>query len=163
MNFREEQETTTMKREPAIDIPARQCRQDRAVPGARRLIATFLILSSLIVWGGCSGDDPNALGGKSSPLGASPAQISASPNPVPAGPDKGTTTITWSAGEGKTGEVYLVTRDGTEKLFGGHARKGSQKASFIRADWVYEFRLYEGKEHAKVLASVKVTREKGNP
>ena len=87
-------------------------------------------------------------------------QISASPNPVPAGPDKGKATITWSAGEGNTGEVYLVTRDGTEKLFGGHARKGQQEAAFINADRVYEFRLYEGKEHAKVLASVKVTREK---
>jgi hypothetical protein len=87
-------------------------------------------------------------------------QISASPNPVPAGPHKGKTTITWSAGEGNTGEVYLVTRDGTEKLFGGHARKGQQEAAFINADRVYEFRLYEGKEHAKLLASVNVTREK---
>jgi hypothetical protein len=90
-------------------------------------------------------------------------QISASPNPVPAGTDVGKTTITWIAGTEKRGEVYLVARDGTEKLFAGLARRGQQEASFISADRVFEFRLYEGTEHAKLLASVKVTREKRQP
>lgn len=87
-------------------------------------------------------------------------QIKAEPNPVPAGTDKGKTTIMWHAGVGKTCEVYLVTRDGGETLFGGHAPKGRQEAPFITAGREFEFRLYEGNEHKKLQGSVKVTREK---
>jgi hypothetical protein len=120
----------------------------------------ILVLVSLIAGGGCSSDESVPLGAPSSSAGP---EISAAPNPVPAGPDKGTTTITWSAGDGKKGEVYLVTRDGTEKLFAGHAPGGRQDAKFITANRAFEFRLYEGKEHTRLLASVTVTREKPNP
>jgi hypothetical protein len=46
---------------------------------------------------------------------------------------------------------------GPEKLFAGLAPRGSQDAAWI-AQGQYEFRLYAGKEHQKVLASVTVTR-----
>jgi hypothetical protein len=86
--------------------------------------------------------------------------IVASPNPVPAGSSKfGTTTISWDTGNGSVGEVYVSVNGGSEKRFSGALVKGTQNA-----DWIgkgeYEFRLYAGKEHKTLLASVKVTREK---
>ena len=45
-----------------------------------------------------------------------------------------------------------------EELFAGLAKKGTQKADWIDAGSTYEFRLYEGKAHKKVLRSVTVTR-----
>jgi hypothetical protein len=85
--------------------------------------------------------------------------ITATPNPVPAGPEKtGSTTIAWETGDRSKGEVYMSRDGGPEKLFAGLAPRGSQKAAWI-GKGVYEFRLYAGKEHQTVLASVKVTRE----
>ena len=86
--------------------------------------------------------------------------ITASPNPVPAGPGKfGTTTITWDTGDGSLGDVYVSVNGAPEKLFAGQRKKGSLEAAWIgKGD--HEFRLYAGKEHKTVLASVKVTRSK---
>lgn len=89
---------------------------------------------------------------------ASAATISASPNPVPAGPKLGETTITWDTGNKQTGEVYVSTNDGPEKRF-GEGQSGSEKAKWIQVRSRYEFRLYEGTEHKKVLAKVQVTHK----
>jgi hypothetical protein len=85
--------------------------------------------------------------------------ITAEPNPVPISSGKGSTTISWSAGAGNKGEVYLWTASGGESLFAGEAPKGSQQAGWVSPGGVYEFRLYEGKERKRQLASVKVTGE----
>ncbi len=128
------------------------------------LFAVALSAFSLV---GCGKSEPTApepTATSSQPATPQPAssglQITAEPNPVPAGPDKGKTTITWNAGPGNTCEVYLVTKDGGEKLFGGIAPRGRQEVAWIAAGGVYEFRMYEGKEHKKLLGSVTVTREK---
>ena len=85
--------------------------------------------------------------------------ITASPNPVPAGEGDGKTTISWDTGDGSVVDVYLSVDDGPEKLFGRHS-KNSIEAPWIGAGPVYEFRLYAGEEHKKMLGSVKVTRSK---
>jgi hypothetical protein len=51
--------------------------------------------------------------------------------------------------------VYVSHNGKAEKLFGQGGR-GSKEAPWILAGSTYEFRLYAGKERAKLLASVKV-------
>jgi len=91
-------------------------------------------------------------------VAASTATIVANPNPVPAGSGSGITTISWNTGDGTVGDVYLFI-DGEEKLFGRHW-KDSKQVDWIIAGLTYEFRLYDSPEKTKLLASVKVTREK---
>jgi hypothetical protein len=93
-----------------------------------------------------SGDVPTGVG------------ITASPNPVPAGPEKGTTRVSWNTGDGSAGQVY-VSRDGKPEQLFSQGPKGSEEAAWIQAGSTYEFRLYAGKEHARLLASVQVRRD----
>jgi hypothetical protein len=93
------------------------------------------------------------------PESKSQATITAYPNPVPSGPGKGSTTITWVSGDKSGGEVYVSINGKPELLFAGNSPKGSQVATWI-GKGEYEFRLYAGKEHRKVLAQVIVTRKK---
>jgi hypothetical protein len=84
--------------------------------------------------------------------------ITADPNPVPAGPDgKGTTVITWNTGDGKPGDVWVSINGAPEKQFAANRSSGQQDAIWI-GKGEYDFRLYAGKEHKTVLASVKVAR-----
>jgi hypothetical protein len=85
-----------------------------------------------------------------------PPTITANPNPVPAGPEKGTTNITWTTGNGSVGQVY-VSDGKREKLF-ATGSEGSKEAPWIQAGITHEFTLYAGKEHKEVLGSVTVTR-----
>jgi hypothetical protein len=96
----------------------------------------------------------------SSPETKGGPRVTANPNPVPAGAEKfGTTTITWDTGDGSIGEVYVSVNGAAEKLFAGNRSKGSQEARWIgTAD--HEFKLYAGKEHKTLLASVRVTRNR---
>lgn len=88
-----------------------------------------------------------------------PAIITAAPNPVPAGSGPGVTTVSWDAGQHTNGQVYVAVNQAEEKLFSGQA-KGTREAPWINVGAVYEFRLYEASNRAKLLTSVKVTREK---
>ena len=99
--------------------------------------------------------------GCGSPAVQSPPHVTlvAEPNPVPAGPGRGSTTLSWNILDGPEGEIYVSIDDAAEELFAGLASKGKQKADWIDAGSTYEFRLYEGKAHKKVLSSVTVTRE----
>ena len=83
------------------------------------------------------------------------ASISASPNPVPPGRQSGETTITWDTGSGEAGEVYVSKGGGPEHLF-SRGQSGSEKADWIAAHTRYEFRLYEGSTHKKLLSTVQV-------
>ncbi len=85
-----------------------------------------------------------------------PASITANPNPVPPGGALGTTTITWDTGSDETGEVYVTKNGGAEKLFAS-SPSGSQKVPWISAKMRFEFRLYEGTDHKKLLGKVDVT------
>lgn len=85
------------------------------------------------------------------------ATITANPNPVPGGAGGGTTTVTWGTGDGTWGQVYLFVEGQREILFVEGAA-GSNQATWINVGPVYDFRLYAGKDHKVLLASVKVTR-----
>lgn len=81
--------------------------------------------------------------------------ITADPNPVPTRAGVGRTTIAWDTGTPSMAQVYVSVNGGPEILFAGGAR-GSQAAPWIQAGSTYEFRLYEGTNRAKLLASVNV-------
>lgn len=90
---------------------------------------------------------------------ASTATITASPNPVPVGEGRGTTTITWNTGDGSVGTVYLA-KDGEPEGPFASGTPGSASAPWIEMGKTYEFRLYAGTEHTKMLAKTQVTGQK---
>jgi hypothetical protein len=55
--------------------------------------------------------------------------------------------------------VYFSINNGPEKLWLSNRAKGTQEAPWISKGGVYEFRLYADSDRAKLLASVKVTKE----
>ena len=88
--------------------------------------------------------------------------LTASPNPVPAaGAGPGTTTITWNTGVNSSGQVYVSLDGKPERLFATRP-SGFKEARWISHGVTYEFRLYEGTDHKKLLATVRVTRERAN-
>lgn len=115
-----------------------------------RLLPVVLLLFAL----GCSGEKPAGSGEQ--PSGK--PRISATPNPVPGGAGWGTTTVSWDTGDGSWAQVYLVV-DGQPDVLFVEGPTGAKPAPWIGEGPVYEFRVYAGKEHKTVLASVKVTRE----
>jgi hypothetical protein len=84
--------------------------------------------------------------------------ISASPNPVPTGIGFGTTTVTWSTGDGQPGEVYVDIGGEPEKLFGEGAT-GTLPAAWIGRRSTYVFRLYRAGDRSKPLALVVVAAQ----
>jgi hypothetical protein len=117
---------------------------DSARARACRTICTIVCLFASL-GPGCSG----------SKLTPGSPEITATPNPVAAGSGKGTTQISWNTGDGLPGQVY-VSRDGKPEQVFSQGAKGSQEAPWIQAGTTYEFRLYAGKEHSQLLASVEV-------
>src|SRR5262249_33856651 len=67
----------------------------------------------------------------------------------------GTTTVTWSTGDGSAGRVYVSVNGRPETLFAGDS-SGSQDASWIAPGSTYEFRLYGEGEPRRLLAQVEV-------
>lgn len=124
----------------------------------RRFSPTIAILLPLFFFAACrpsKNPEPNAPA--ASPAAAA-AMITASPNPV-VGEGPGTTTITWNTGDGTTGQIYVSEDGAPERIFtAGPA--GSLPAPWIQAGKTFEFRLYAGTEHAKVLAKTQVTAHK---
>ncbi len=84
--------------------------------------------------------------------------ISADPNPARGEGKLGETTIAWDTKGRKSGEVYVSKGDGPEKLFGSGS-SGSKKVNWISATAPYEFRLYEGTDHRRLLSKVQVTHK----
>jgi hypothetical protein len=85
-----------------------------------------------------------------------PPVLTAAPNPVPAGDGLGSTTITWSTGDGSVGQVYVSENEGPEALV-TQGQGGSEQANWIRSGTTYEFRLYASRDRTKPLAAVTVT------
>jgi hypothetical protein len=100
---------------------------------------------------------PEATAAAASPVAQTGATIKATPNPVPAGSGAGTTTISWTTGDGSEGEVYVLESGQAERLFASKMPQGSGDAPWIQAGTNYEFRLYDA-AHAKLLGKVVVTR-----
>jgi ABC-type transport system substrate-binding protein len=125
----------------------------------KRFIRATAVVLPLFFLAACS-KAPEANEPTTSP-GASTATITASPNPVPVTQGPATTTITWNTGDRSGGQVYLSKDGGPEALFGGLAPTGSvTTAPWIEAGSTYEFRLYAGSEHTKMLAKTTVTAQK---
>lgn len=125
----------------------------------KRFIPTIAILVPLFFLACNPPKAPEAHAPTANPEEASTATITASPNPVPVGVGPGTTTITWNTGDGSAGTVYLSKDGGPEAAFASGA-PGSAPAPWIEAGITYEFRLYAGTEHAKVLAKTQVKGQK---
>ena len=122
-------------------------------------IPTITIFLPLFFFAACGpSKSPEANASAASPAVAA-ATITASPNPVTTGEGPGTTTITWNTGGGTTGQVYVSEDGGPEKLW-AEASTGSGSAPWIQPGKTFEFRLYAGTEHAKVLAKIQVTGRK---
>ena len=125
----------------------------------KRFIPTIAIFLPLFFFAACGpSKNPEVNASAASPA-APGATISASPNPVTTGEGPGTTTITWDTGDGTTGQVY-VSEDGAAETLFTAGPKGSAPAPWIRAGKTFEFRLYAGTEHAKMLAKTQVTGRK---
>jgi hypothetical protein len=122
-------------------------------------IATITILLPLFFFAAWEpSKNPEANTSAASPA-APAATIIASPNPVTTGEGSGTTTITWNTGDGTTGQVYVSEDGGPERLFTA-GPTGSVPAPWIQSGKTFEFRLYAGTEHAKILAKIQVTGRK---
>jgi hypothetical protein len=128
--------------------------------------ATISIAAAVIclLFAACdSSKHPNAAAGTTKPdataagsrIRQTAPTISATPNPVPTGSEIGTTTISWTTGDGSNGQVYVSTDGQPEQIF-ATAPQGSADAAWIQAGKSYEFRLY-GQGHAKLLGKVVVT------
>jgi hypothetical protein len=125
----------------------------------KRFIRTTAVVMPLFFLAACNPSKaPEANAPTASP-GASTATITASPNPVPVGQGPGTTTITWNTGDGSVGTVYLA-KDGEPEAPFASGTPGSAVAPWIEAGKTYEFRLYAGTEHTKMLAKTQVTPQK---
>ena len=118
------------------------------------------ILLPLFFFAGCNlSTAPEAEEALPTSPGASVANITASPNPVSVGEGPGTTTITWNTGDGSVGQVFVSENGAPDRIFAS-GPSGSVAAPWIRAGTSFEFRLYVGTEHAKVLAKTQVTAHK---
>lgn len=82
-------------------------------------------------------------------------RLIAFPRQVPVGRLMGATKITWDTGDDSAGEVYVSENGELETLF-ATGQQGSKEATWILADQSYEFRLYAGTEHNRLLDEVRV-------
>lgn len=125
----------------------------------KRFIPTIAILLPLFFFAACGpSKNPETNASAASPA-APAATITASPNPVTTGEGPGTTTITWNTGDGTAGQVY-VSQDGAPETLFAAGPTGSAPAPWIQAGKTFEFRLYAGTEHTRVLAKTQVTGRK---
>ena len=125
----------------------------------KRFIQITAVVLPLFVLGACNPSKAPEANVTSASPGASTATITASPNPVPAGEGAGTTTISWNTADGSAGQIYVSVDGEPETLFGTDA-SGSVPAPWIKAEKMYEFRLYAGTQHATVLAKTQVAGQK---
>jgi len=83
------------------------------------------------------------------------ASLIAFPRQVTVGRLMGATKITWDTSDDSPGEVYVSENGEQETLF-ATGPQGSKEASWILADQSYDFRLYAGTEHNRLLDEVRV-------
>src|SRR5205807_2199630 len=81
------------------------------------------------------------------------------PDQVPISGKLGFTEIMWNTGGCSEGQVYVSVDGEPETLFANGPR-GSKRASWIVAGQSYQFRLYAGTEHIRLLKEVGVVGTK---
>lgn len=125
----------------------------------KRFIPPIAILLPLFFFDACGpSKNPEANAPTAGPA-APAATITGSPNPVTTGEGSGTTRITWKTGDGTNGQVY-VSEDGAPETLFAAGPTGSALAPWIKAGKTFEFRLYAGTKHTKLLAKTQVTGQK---
>jgi hypothetical protein len=122
----------------------------------KRFIWATAVVLPLFFFAACN---PSKAPEATAPSGSPGASVTASPNPVLVGEGTGNTTVTWNTGDGSAGTVYLSKDGGPEAAFAS-GPPGSAAAPWIEAGITYEFRLYAGTEHSKMLAKTQVTGHK---
>jgi hypothetical protein len=120
--------------------------------GARR----GLLVAGLSVVAGCSWKAPTPIDYVPHEAPTEP-WIIATPNPVPVGRGPGKTIVNWHTGDGAPGQVYVSVGGGPERLF---STNPSHQEATINDKDEYDFRLYAGTEHAKPLATTRVSRDR---
>jgi hypothetical protein len=85
--------------------------------------------------------------------------ITAALNPLPAAIR--TATLTWRTADDGWAEVWVSVDGGPETLF-VEGSSGYKLATWIEPGHRYDFRLYEGKAHDRLLGSVVVTRRRSS-
>jgi hypothetical protein len=68
-----------------------------------------------------------------------------------AGGAPGSATITWNTGSGQHGQVFLSRNEGSEEFI-AEGTHGIAESPVLDRHTLYEFRLYEGREHVRLLA-----------
>src|ERR1051326_4869403 len=81
------------------------------------------------------------------------------PELVPVGKIVGVTEVTWDTGDGIEGEVYVSVNGEAESLFASGS-SGSKEAPWILSGSTYQFRLYAGIAHERLLGE---TSARGTP
>jgi GT2 family glycosyltransferase len=84
------------------------------------------------------------------------ASLTVSPEQVPVGETVGVTEITWDTGDGTEGQVYVAVDGEAEALF-ATGPSGSKPALWIEQSLTYQFRLYAGTAHGRLLVEAMVT------
>lgn len=126
----------------------------------KQFIRTAALLLPLFFLAACNPSKTPEANVPSNSPGASTATVTASPNPVLlVGQGPGTTTVSWNTGDGSGAQVYVSVDGGPEALFAA-GPPGSAAVPWIEAGKTFEFRLYAGTEHAKMLSKTQVTGQK---
>ena len=117
----------------------------------RRILVLVPVAALLAAAGGCKDDDSARRGD------GGPTELKAQPYPLPPGPGPGKTTLTWRIGHGGTAQLY-VSVDGRpeKKVATGH--KGSKEIDWIHPGRDYQFKLYQGENRERVLATLAVRK-----
>lgn len=76
--------------------------------------------------------------------------LEATPNPVLMTGSIGSTTVSWDTGDGSVGQIFVSEDGAPERLF-AEGPEGTHLVPWIRRGSRYSFRLYEGKERARML------------
>ncbi|HJT35292.1 MAG TPA: hypothetical protein VJ783_24920 [Pirellulales bacterium] len=121
---------------------------------------TWIIAALFLVTGACAPAVPNR------PVTTDPAAAKAPPfvtaTTQPSGQGEAPQwTITWDVGASTTGQVFVSVDNGPEKLF-AEDRRGVKPVKW-KVKGRQEFRLYDGKDHQRRLASVVVDGPTGAP
>ncbi len=120
--------------------------------------ATLVAILACALATGCKRSAGNGAASTTKDEGAATV-LRAEPNPVPLGAGKGpaSTTLTWSTADGSFSQVYVSLDGGPEKLV-VEGKPGTKTIKWIYSKVMYEFRLYKGKDHKTLLATIQVTR-----
>jgi hypothetical protein len=128
---------------------------------AKLLVTCCILFFLTLLTGGCSKSRPNMVPVVSSDpkmdaaATVEQARLTAAPNPVSVQSALGKTTITWSVRDGGAGQIY-VARDGGPEQLVTQGAEGREEVAWIEPGSVYDFRLYAGLEHKRMLTSVTV-------